>query len=244
MHRFARLLSPLLLSLSLLSLPDSVDAMTMLETELECPIGGEKFTTKLAGSGTQYGQFLDRRPFGPTPSPWPLAKCPGNGFVMFKHEFSAEELAVLTPYVESAEYREMQAKESTYFLAASLLRELGLDDATVANTLLRATWQVENGADYSRYAEATLAALDAAIATPAADIDAESLLNFRQIAGELERRLGRLEAAKARFDALATEPGLSGTPLQAVVAQEMALVAAGDTATHRHEPPAPPAAAE
>src|SRR5690606_5477690 len=77
-------------------------AMTVMDVDFTCPVGGEEFSTRMAGSGTAFGRNLDRRPFGPTPSPWPLAKCPGNGFVLYQREFSDAEIRKLTPLVESA----------------------------------------------------------------------------------------------------------------------------------------------
>jgi hypothetical protein len=62
-----RLLAFLILATTLAASP--VAAMTVYEAELTCPIGGEKFTTRLVGSGTAFGQYLDRRQFGATVSP-------------------------------------------------------------------------------------------------------------------------------------------------------------------------------
>ena len=92
----------LALLLSLAMLP-AAKAATVFEQEFTCPIGGEEFRQKMAGSGTSFGQFFDFRPYGPIESPWPLPVCPGNGFVMFKREFSDAELARLSGFVGNSQ---------------------------------------------------------------------------------------------------------------------------------------------
>jgi hypothetical protein len=207
-------------------------AMTVHDVELTCPIGGEKFTTRMVGSGTAFGQYLDRRQYGATASPWPLAKCPANGFVIFKAEFTEAEIARLAPIVASADYRALQASETNYYLAAYLQRRLGAAPHDVFPTLLAATW--EAGADernerYDRYAAEALATLERVLAKP--DATFEDPLGHAQLAAELERRLGRFDAAHRRLSALL--PEVRGTELEPLVRQELQLVDARDRAPHR-----------
>ena len=109
------------------------------EIEILCPIDGKRFKALTAFSGFQFGAGLDLMPLGPTPAPWPLAKCPGNGFVIYKEKFSPKETDRLKTIVRSAEYRALTKVHTTYFLAAQLQSTMGEPAYIIANTLLRAT---------------------------------------------------------------------------------------------------------
>ena len=52
----------------------------------------EHFSAQEMGSGTSFGHFLDGRLHGAIQSPWPLVSCPGNGFVIYKDDYSADEI--------------------------------------------------------------------------------------------------------------------------------------------------------
>jgi len=231
-------LKSLATGLSLMFLvPGMTHAMTVMDVEITCPVGGEEFTARLAGSGTAFGANLDRRPFGATPSPWPLARCPGNGFVLYQREFSDAEVARLTPLVESAEFQRMQAEESDYYIASRLMRHMNAPANLVADRLLKATWEAEHDERYPRYASEALAAFEHVLADASSELTAETRASYQQIAGELERRLGRFEEAARRFEALLQSPGVIGSELEPLVRQEIALVAAKDSGTHAIETP-------
>ena len=133
-------------------------ALTYGKVSLICPIDGESFETTLAMSGTQAGQFIDLKPYGPIAAPWPIAKCPTSGFVMYKKPFTEDELAVLKPYVAGAEYQALQHTETNYYLAARLQRVLKAPDETIAFTLLRASWEAQGRDQYVVYANEALVA--------------------------------------------------------------------------------------
>jgi hypothetical protein len=210
-------------------------AMTVHDVDMTCPIGGEKFSARMVGSGTAFGQYLDRRQFGATASPWPLAKCPKNGFVIFRDDFTAGEIAQLTAIVASADYRALQARETNYHVAAWLLRRLGAAPAEVFAFQLAATWEAsddERHDRYDRYAAEALATLEQVLAMPGAPV--EDALDKAQLAAELERRLGRFDAAHRRLSALL--PHVRGSGLEPLVIQELQLVDARDRAPHRVGP--------
>lgn len=213
----------------------SAQALIVADETVTCPIGGEKFTAQVAMSGTMFGQNLDRRPFGAIASPWPLRKCPGNGFVMYKDEFSDGDLARLAPHVLGDTYQALQREESDYYLAAHLKAFMGAPDDDIASTLLAATWEVQNDSRYTRYAGQALEAFEKLIA--GGEASAEEKASYGQIAGELERRLGRFDAARSRFLALKEDPAVRNSDLAPLVEQELALIEAGDSASHRVEPP-------
>src|SRR5262245_42254341 len=141
--------------------PAAATALTFIEREVACPVGGETFKAHLPASETQFRQQLDLKQTGEIASPWPLARCPGNGFVIYKESFSGEEIARIAAYVASAEYQAMRATETNYFLAAALRSRFGDPPATIAMTLLQATWEAQSDEQqYRRYATLALAAFE------------------------------------------------------------------------------------
>lgn len=174
-------------------------AMTFQEVELTCPIGGEKFKTVLAGSGFTSGRFLDLKPFGPVAAPWPLAKCPSNGFVMYQSKFSETEVERLQQFVTSSTYQEIQAVHTNYYLAATLQRHLDEPQERIAFTLLQATWEAR-GEQYNRYASEALEIYKALLSKPYSD--KKKWVTDQLVAGELERRIRRFDDALKRFSDL------------------------------------------
>lgn len=183
----------------------ATQAHTSFEADLVCPIGGEKFKTMLAASGTSFGTFLDLKPYGPIAAPWPLAKCPTNGFVLFQDKFSGSELSRLEPFVASTQYQEMKDVHTNYYLAASLQRQIDASNAQVADTLLKATWEA-GGDRYAAYASEALEAYIVLLKTESQD--SKNWVTYQLIAGELERRLGRFEDAANRFRSLKEKANL------------------------------------
>lgn len=179
-------------------------AMTLHNTELTCPIGGEKFEAVLAGSGTSFGKYLDLKPYGPMPAPWPIAKCPGNGFVMFKDSFTASELKELESFVKTAQYQAMQERFSNYYLAAKLSEQINVKKRDLAYTLLYATWEADNDSEYRKYALEALTAFKQALMLKYND--QKNWSTDQLIAGELERRTGDFSASKKRFTELSEKP--------------------------------------
>jgi len=227
-----KLLPALAATVFLLLYPSISSASTTAEVRVKCPIGGKTFKTVEAMSGTQFGTNLDQKPFGAILAPWPIAKCPDNGFVVYKKDFTKDELDRLQAYVMSDEYQALQKIESNYYLAATLLTRMDTPAEQIAYAFLQSTWEVEADSRYRRYAEKTLAHFESVIAKPPAAFDKADIAFYKQIAGEMERRLGRFDAAKKRFDALIGAPDVKGTTLEQVVAQEIELVKSGDSATH------------
>jgi len=212
-------------------------ALTTREVEETCPIDGEKFKATLAMSGTQFGIYLDGKPYGALLAPWPLAKCPTTGFVMYKSKFSEDELAKLREYVQSSEYRALIGVETTYYLAATLQRRIGEDNRRIASTLLRATWQAETDSRYRRYAQETLEAYKQLLTQAA---DERSLLSMEFIAGELERRLGLFDEAKRRFSALASRDEAKSGTFPQILEFQLTLIEAKDAQPHKVPSPDSP----
>lgn len=196
-----------------------------------CPIGGERFAYKPPPPLASRETYLDQRPVDPA-APWPHAKCPGNGFVIYKSNFSDAEIAKLRDFVLSEQYRALSAAHTTHYLEAVLRRQLGESSYAVAWALVQASWQAwEDPSRYQKYADAALSAYDA--------IPLESLPEIRHrilkrmISGELARRLGRFESARDRFLEMRDNAELSKPFFQRIVELQLKLVRAGDTRPHR-----------
>ena len=205
-------------------------ALTFQEEELTCPIDGENFKATLAASGTMFGRFLDFKPFGPIAAPWPLAKCPSSGFVMYKDKFSDDELAQLRKYVLSDEYKKLSSSHVNYYLAARLRAHLGEKSSRLANTLLQATWEAKSQSQYEQYASEALDAYKQVLKEE--NGESENWFNNQLIAGELERRLGRFEDAKQRFMNLAKHEKAKAEICAAILALQMQLIEARDSQPH------------
>ena len=217
-------------SLMALAMPTIAIASTFAEVVVKCPFDGKEFKTVESMSGTRFGTYLDLKPYGPIAAPWPLAKCPSNGFVIFKNEFSKVEIAQLRDYVEGPIYQTLQRSETNYYLAAQLKGYLQHPQTEVAYTLLMATWEAKVGQQYQRYASEALEAYKRALEKPYKDQDLWVSDQF--IAAELERRLGQYEAAKTRLDSLSGRPEVKSGPFHDVLELQLQLVKAKDSEAH------------
>ena len=206
-------------------------ASTCHEVDVTCPIDGQVVKTREAKSGTKLGNYLDMKPYGPMPAPWPIARCPGNGFVIYKPVFSSEELQRFRAYVATDEYRALLRPHSNYYLAARLQIHNGEPPRQVAYTLLKASWEAEGTELYPRYAREALEMFGKALAGP---FDNEQgAVTAELLAGELERRLGMFDAARARFERLRREPRFQDGFNRDYVALQLELIAARDRGVHR-----------
>ena len=201
-------------------------ALTFDEVEMVCPYDGTKFTFTAEASGTSFGRTLDLRPLGPIMSPWPMAVCPTNGFVFFKDKFDDEELKQLKPLILSPAYQAL-AKETAYYRAAWIRERTGASHEDVSFLLLQATWQADRGGQYERYAKQLIERLPDDIR--AAKCDKKPVL--QQVLGELMRRVGNFDAAKAHFLEWKSELAPGGEPSR-IAAFELGLIEAKDSGPH------------
>jgi hypothetical protein len=191
-----------------------------------CPIGGEQFKTRQALSASVFGSYLDLKPWGAIAAPWPMAKCPGNGFVLYKNDFNGQEIARLKPLVASPQYQKMQAVETNYFLAAYLMQAMKEPPQVVAGTLLRATWEVEEDERYPRYAAQALKSYEELISAEQSGVLGPDYVAHQHLAGEFERRLGRFAEAEKRLTPLLDLPIAKRYTVGDYIRQELALIKA------------------
>lgn len=230
-------------------------AMTFMKVDYVCPVGGERFSASTMGSGTSFGHFLDGQSYGAIQSPWPLVECPGNGFLLFREEFSKAELKALGAYVQSNGYQRLRETETSYWRLAQLLQVIDAPAAEQAATLQRASWQA-SPAQYPRYVAAASAAFAAQCPDERAGSERDDRwLYCQMLLGEWERRLSKFEPARARFLRLQPQVAVlvkgednarTGKQFAAEIAQQLQLIDAGDSrATMAVDADAPsPAVAE
>ena len=211
-----------LLTLLLLVASASASAHTAQEMAFTCPIGGEKFTQTMDTSGTRIGMMTDTRPVGPIATPFSLAQCPSNKFVMFKKEFSPDELAKFERVVNSAEYQQIAAQSSSYFAWGRMMELAGenQDAQQMMNIFLQASWQSESQESFSK----TLEYADKVLANKA--ISSKDAINTQFLRGEMLRKLGRFDEAKRVFTALQKNPEVKKDKLFSQLATlQLSLVA-------------------
>ncbi len=133
-------------TLPLLAFTVDASATTYSEEKFECPIGGEKFKSKVVVSNITFGQRPDGKPYSPLPV-YPIVECPDNGFLLFDEEFTDEELARLAIAIASPEFLAMRRADTPYYRAAWLQRQIDRNPILQLNTLLRATWETDDNWD-------------------------------------------------------------------------------------------------
>ncbi|MGO1071022.1 hypothetical protein [Lysobacter sp. CA199] len=201
--------------------PLATSAMTFMDIQVTCPIDGKPFPSRVMGSGTSFGMYFDTQRFGPIASPAPLPTCPGNGFIVAddSRRYSEAELTRLRGFVESAEYRAWIANDTPYYRLAKQMAFMGESEDAIANVLLSATW--EAGQRYPRYAAEALQVWQRRALREAGSDRAH---HSRMLVGELQRRLGRFEEARATFEALHADRGFPGKQDDAETAAYMRKV--------------------
>jgi hypothetical protein len=212
------------------------EATTMSRVDRTCPIGGEVYESFQINSTTQMGARLDTRPMGPAAAiPW--VECP-NGFIVYKDEkeFTADEIATLTPVVASDGYQQLRREHVAAYRVVHLQRALGQSDAEIAWLLLKAAWEAEDeGKDSLRqaYLVEAEAALEARAAAGTAG--SEDWWTAQIVIAEIERQRSRFPQALAALDVL---------PTAQLPADDIRLRVINQIRTHATREDAKPAAIE
>jgi len=182
--------------------PQSAIALTSYEATVICPIDGQAFVTTMTGSTFQSGMRLDFKPIGALIAPYPYPVCPGNGFVVYRNDFSDSELHAIRTIVLGDEYRRLRSEDTDYFMVAYVKQRLGADDYDLGSTYLRASWEAERNAPHltGRYQELALEKFGAF--TQGKRTHTEEWWTASVLAAELDRLLARFDAVERRFNAL------------------------------------------
>lgn len=168
----------------------------------KCPVGGKSFTYTTTASYSIWGYRPDGKPYGSWEFPLELPKCPGNGLVIFE-QFGKEETERLKTLVESAEYRAMKDSETSYFLAAWLMKGLGRPPVNIAWMTVQASWQADGRPELKKRYQNHYVDQIRALARTGDGTD-WLLMQARAVNGL--RELGRFDEAKALLASLDLKP--------------------------------------
>jgi len=159
----------------------------------KCPVGGKSFTYTTTASYSIWGYRPDGKPYGSWDFPLEMPKCPGNGLVVFD-QFTKEETERLKTLVESAEYRAIRDSETSYFLAAWLMKGLGRPPINIAWMTVQASWQADDRPELKKRYQALYVDQIRALTRSGDGVD-WLLMQARAVNGL--RELGRFDEAKA-----------------------------------------------
>ena len=211
-------------------------ALTMGTREFVCPIDGRKFMAKTVNSYTRLGQRLDLKPIGALLAPLPVPVCPTNGFPVYKRIFTPDEIARLKAIVSSRAFKDARKRNSDYYMVGFLKDRMGETKFAVAYSYLRASWETENKKRglHRRYLALAVSTFDTFAKT--ARPTTKSWWTAQLLAGNLERRLGRFDAAAKRLSGLPLKAQTPGSIYARVVGQISAAIAARDSAPRTFKP--------
>ncbi|MFP4004680.1 MAG: hypothetical protein ACLFV8_12950 [Alphaproteobacteria bacterium] len=176
------------------------------QREFTCPIGGGKFKSLVLGTHSTYGRHLDWKPVSYMDLAAPVPVCPSNGFVMFKDEFSDEELSRYKTVIEGEKYsRIFRENHPSYYLLARLRELAGDKNENRWFQMVVATWEADacGSEKYAFYADEAIEAAKARLKSVEKFGDEYWVLNI--IIPNLYRRTGRFDEAQAWLDTLDLE---------------------------------------
>ena len=185
---------------------------TIDERSFTCPVDGREFADQVVMSTNQMGQQTDFKPLvgGLFPFPFYVHACPSCGFAGYEDDFDREYPEEFKRWAKSELAPELASGPLTgalkYILAARCALKMGKAKKDAADLFLRGAWCAQ---------EEELAALEMRCRREAASLFEEALAS-REIApeeravvtylvGELHRRLGDAQTARAWFDAVPGE---------------------------------------
>ncbi len=196
--------------------------------QLTCPIDGEIFTAIVGVNAESQGQRLDTRRLGASVEPIPLPVCPTSGFVVYRRDFTPEEIALAQEIVDTSEFRKRVRTGNEYSVAAYLAEQLGEPRIAIAHFYLEASWLYES--DTVRSPEYLAQSLDwytASLEDLASD--PEKWWQVQALRVELLRRLERFDDARALLGELPVSTLPTGHPLKKVLLQQQLLLQRADS---------------
>ncbi len=218
---------PAFLCLLLLA-PGLSGAAKVVEREMACPLCGHDFYALLDVPDPDYEMRLDLKPLGALPGPWRLPECPKCGLVIYsaglgKRDFAKTRAAASSPIYAAS------AGRASYYRLGVLYGLLGKPDFLLANTFLKASWQEEEKPALLREDLELSLKHFASCAASCGGVEKE---NSQLLMGELLRRLGRFEEARAHLAALGSEKGFQNNFFADVVSFQLKLCASRDSGVH------------
>lgn len=129
------------LLLALPAMPATASTMSFESTP--CPVCLKDIFHRVQMSATVFDTRLDFKPLGAVLAPGPRPVCEECGFVVFASSAGPRELAAWRAVAGSAGYAALRGR-SAYRRLAFIHAELrSLDDADIAQTYLKASWEEE-----------------------------------------------------------------------------------------------------
>jgi len=211
----------------------TAEAAATKEFEIICPLDGTKFMTPGNTTGPILGLYLDLKPVGFMDIPPRLPVCPSNHFVVYKKSFTDAEKENLRKLVLGQEYQSLAKDNTSYFLLAKIYEYTGKSEWMIANAYLRAAWQVEktDPPKAKQYMDLTLQHLKKVLSTNT-KTDDKTWISAQMLSGEMERRLGRFDDAKARFLELSKTKSIQDNYNAQIVSYQLELISQKDSAPH------------
>jgi hypothetical protein len=194
--------------------------------EVTCPIDNNKFTMQKIRDSQHFAVMLDGQDYGVLASPEPAAKCPNDGFIVYKNNFTAQELNILKNYITTDEYKNLLKNDTDYRIISKMQEKVSAPPQQILSSIRRATWEAYNklnGEKYLEYANTAIEFIDKL------KVPSEEDIFFK---GELFRRSGKFDEASKIFNDL--KKRAAGSMLKKVN-QQLHLIEAGITATVRTE---------
>ena len=196
--------------------------------QMTCPIDGEVFTAIVGINAAYLGQRLDTRRLGAAIEPIPLPVCPTTGFVVYRRDFTPEQLALAKEIVDSTDFRRQVRTGNEYTVAAYLAEQLGEPRMAIAHFWLEASWLFES--DPVRNPEYLERAYDwYTLALEEIGNDQEKFWQVQALRVELLRRLGRFDEARTLLTELPVNSLPTGHALKKVLVQQQLLLQRGDS---------------
>ncbi|MBK6897076.1 MAG: hypothetical protein IPH06_10845 [Alphaproteobacteria bacterium] len=166
--------------------------------EYKCPVGGETFQALTLGVHSTYGMYLDLKPISYMDMSTPVPVCPSNGFVIFKENFSKEELDKIKIIIKSETYKKIfKEKNASNYLYYNLAKEIKDPDIDLWWVLLKATWEADSCGNrelYKKYAQETIEVAEKELTKAKKEDQNYWMLSL--IIPELYRRTGDFEQAQ------------------------------------------------
>ncbi len=198
-----------------------------------CPLCGASFPGTAPYKGVAWGYRLDLRMYGQIKDPPDAPLCPQCRFPLYKSSYTELELSRLRPYVNSPEYKAIDARHLPYFYLAHL-REKGIvaaknGDYDIAHAYLQAAWQAEDLGEKkleTSYLETALRYVERF--SKAAKRQDPYYPSAKVLGVELKRRLSRFTDAQMELARFEKDPEFSAPFLQRILAAEKALIQVED----------------
>ena len=227
--RKVRTLAAMLAACLLAVFPGPSAAHSVHEVHSVCPLCDTAFTTLMNRSGTVLVHGLDGRP-ADQPFSARLPVCPSCRFVLYADAFDERDLRKCRRVVARESYQRHRDRGS-YYLLAVLDQHLGVDDRTLADDYLHASWE-ETGEHRIEDQQRSLLHLDAWLARE--PMFSAAWIAGQLVAGDLERRLGWFDRARERLATLLILPTRHPHRAAEVTTFQLAQIGCNDREEHFH----------